>query len=197
MQTASGMAPIGIFDSGIGGLSVLQALREALPHEPCIYVADSGHAPYGERDDAFVQQRCAAITDYLLKHHAIKLLVVACNTATAAAIGHLRALWPQLPLVGVELAIKPAALQTRTGHVGVIATRGTVGSSRFQNLLHTHGQQVHWHVQACDGLAQAIEASTWQADGNLSEIEALCARYISALGPFGPNSGHTDTLVLG
>ena len=63
MQTASGMAPIGIFDSGIGGLSVLQALREALPHEPCIYVADSGHAPYGERDDAFVQQRCAAITD--------------------------------------------------------------------------------------------------------------------------------------
>ena len=84
MQTASGMAPIGIFDSGIGGLSVLQALREALPHEPCIYVADSGHAPYGERGDAFVQQRCAAITDYLLKHHAIKLLVVACNTATAA-----------------------------------------------------------------------------------------------------------------
>ena len=197
MQTASGMAPIGIFDSGIGGLSVLQALRAALPHEPCIYVADSGHAPYGERGDAFVQQRCAAIADYLLKHHAIKLLVVACNTATAAAIGHLRALWPQLPLVGVEPAIKPAALQTRTGHVGVIATRGTVGSSRFQNLLHTHGQQVHWHVQACDGLAQAIEASTWQADGNLSEIEALCARYISVLGPFGPNPGHMDTLVLG
>ncbi len=196
MQTASGMAPIGIFDSGIGGLSVLQALRAALPHEPCIYVADSGHAPYGERGDAFVQQRCAAIADYLLKHHAIKLLVVACNTATAAAIGHLRALWPQLPLVGVEPAIKPAALQTGTGHVGVIATRGTVGSSRFQNLLHTHGQQVHWHVQACDGLAQAIEASTWQADGNLAEIEALCARYISALGPFGPNSGHMDTLVL-
>ncbi len=100
MQTASGMAPIGIFDSGIGGLSVLQALRAALPHEPCIYVADSGHAPYGERGDAFVQQRCAAIADYLLKHHAIKLLVVACNTATAAAIGHLRALWPQSPLVG-------------------------------------------------------------------------------------------------
>ena len=97
----------------------------------------------------------------------------------------------------MEPAIKPAALQTGTGHVGVIATRGTVGSSRFQNLLHTHGQQVHWHVQACDGLAQAIEASTWQADGNLAEIEALCARYISALGLFGPNPGHMDTLVLG
>lgn len=191
------MAPIGIFDSGIGGLSVLQALRQALPHERLVYVADSGHAPYGERSDAFVQQRCAAITQYLLQEHAIKLLVVACNTATAVAIAHLRARWPQLPLVGVEPAVKPAAQQTRTGHVGVMATRGTVESRRFETLLHTHGGSVSWQVQACDGLARAIEASTWQADGNTAEIEALCARYTNALGQFGPHAGQMDTLVLG
>ena len=197
MPSLPSSAPIGVFDSGIGGLSVLQALRAELPHEHFIYLADSGNAPYGEKGDDFVRQRSLAIARHLRQHHAIKALVVACNTATAAAIPALRAALPELPMVGVEPALKPAVALSRTGHVGVIATRGTVGSSRFQNLLHTHGQQVHWHVQACDGLAQAIEASTWQADGNLAEIEALCARYISVLGPFGPNPGHMDTLVLG
>ncbi|MBV2164809.1 MAG: glutamate racemase [Comamonas sp.] len=190
-------APIGIFDSGIGGLSVLQALRAALPHERFVYVADSGYAPYGERGADFVRQRSQAITEYLLQAHGIKLLVVACNTATAAAITHLRALWPQLLLVGVEPAIKPAAALTRTGCVGVMATRGTVTSARFESLLHTFGAGVRWQVQACDGLARAIEASTWQADGNAAEIEALCARHTGALGDFGQNSGQIDTLVLG
>ena len=190
-------APIGVFDSGIGGLSVLQALRTTLPGEDVVYVADSAHTPYGERSDAFVAERTLAIALHLRDAHGAKLLVIACNTASAAGAHAVRHDNPGWPVVAIEPALKPAAHHTRTGHVGVLATRGTVGSSRFQNLLHTHGQQVHWHVQACDGLAQAIEASTWQADGNLAEIEALCARYISALGPFGPNSGHMDTLVLG
>lgn len=190
-------APIGIFDSGIGGLSVLQALRAALPHERFVYVADSGYAPYGERGADFVRQRSQAIAEYLLQAHGIKLLVVACNTATAAAITHLRVLWPQQLLVGVEPAIKPAAALTRTGCVGVMGTRGTVTSARFENLLQTFGAGVRWQVQACDGLARAIEASTWQADGNAAEIEALCARYASALGQFGSEPGQMDTLVLG
>ena len=190
-------APIGVFDSGIGGLSVLQALRQALPHERFVYVADSGHAPYGERGEAFVRARSAAIADYLRHTHQIKALIVACNTATAAAIAHLRAQWPHLPLVGVEPAVKPAASATHTKLVGVMATQGTVGSARFADLLTRFGSSVQWRVQACNGLAAAIEASTWQADGNATEIEALCAGYISALGPFGTQAGQMDTLVLG
>ena len=105
--------PIGVFDSGIGGLSILRALRDELPHEHFVYLADSGHAPYGERGDAFVTQRTRSITQHLRAQHHIKALVVACNTATTAAIHHIRAEHPDLPLVGVEPAIKPAAAAGR------------------------------------------------------------------------------------
>jgi len=101
-------APIGVFDSGIGGLSVLRALRAALPHERFVYLADSGHAPYGERGDAYVGLRSETITQHLRQTYGIKALVVACNTATAAAIAEVRARHPDLPLVGVEPALKPA-----------------------------------------------------------------------------------------
>jgi len=124
-------APIGVFDSGIGGLSVLQALRHELPHEHFVYLADSGNAPYGERGDAFVQARTHAIAQYLRERHGIKALVIACNTATAAAVESLRMAMPDLPLIGVEPAIKPAALSSQTHQVGVMATRGTVESRRF------------------------------------------------------------------
>nr|WP_246254116.1 glutamate racemase [Comamonas jiangduensis] len=193
-------SPIGVFDSGIGGLSVLQALRRELPHEHFVYLADSGNAPYGERGDAFVQARTHAIAQHLQAQHGIKALVIACNTATAAAVESLRAAMPQLPLIGVEPAIKPAAASSQTQHVGVMATRGTVESRRFRKLLSEHGQNVQFHVQACDGLARAIELSTLQqpeAAGEASEIEALSARYISALGQFGLKTGEMDTLVLG
>ena len=125
-NTAPSHQPIGVFDSGIGGLSILQALRDELPHEHFVYLADSGHAPYGERGDVFVTQRTRSITQHLRAQHHIKALVVACNTATTAAIHHIRAEHPDLPLVGVEPAIKPAASHTQTGRVGVIGTRGTV-----------------------------------------------------------------------
>ena len=106
-------SPIGVFDSGIGGLSVLRALRAELPHERFVYLADSAHAPYGERGDAYVGARTHAITQYLRDRHHIKALVVACNTATAAAIHEVRSSHADLPLVGLEPAIKPALAATR------------------------------------------------------------------------------------
>ena len=198
MPSPSSSAPIGVFDSGIGGLSVLQALRAELPHERFIYLADSGNAPYGEKGDGFVHQRSLAIARHLRQEHAIKALVVACNTATAAAIPLLRGELPDLPMVGVEPALKPAAIASRTHHVGVLATRGTAQSARFAHLLARHGEHTRFSVQACDGLAQAIEKSTGaEAAEAASKTRALCARYTSALGVFGTESGMMDTLVLG
>ena len=196
----SSAAPIGVFDSGIGGLSVLRALRAQLPQENFVYLADSRHAPYGEKGADFVQQRTLRIARWLHQQHGIKALVVACNTATAAAIELLRQELPGMPLIGVEPAIKPAAALTRTGRVGVLATRGTVGSSRFARLLTQHGAGVTFAVQACDGLALAIEQSTEEAlpaPVSTAKIRALCAQYTGALGVFGTQKGQVDTLVLG
>lgn len=195
--------PIGVFDSGIGGLSVLQSLRSELPYEYFVYLADSANTPYGERGDAFVQERTHTIARYLVSQHGIKALVIACNTATAAAVESLRQNMPQLPLIGVEPAIKPAARSTQTGHVGVMATRGTVQSQRFQRLLTAFGRETTFHIQACDGLARAIEKSTEHPASLTSlnaidtEIRALCARYTDALGSFGLKTAEMDTLVLG
>lgn len=193
-------APIGVFDSGIGGLSVLQALRAALPAERFVYLADSGNAPYGERGDAFVRARTHAITEYLCQQNHIKALVVACNTATAAAIHEARERYPALPLVGVEPALKPAVAASKTGHIGVIGTRGTLTSAKFARLLASLDGQAHFVVQPCDGLAHAIERSTAQAvpaTSDATETRALCARYTDAMGRFGTQAGEMDTLVLG
>ena len=195
--------PIGVFDSGVGGLSVLRALRAALPHERFVYLADSAHAPYGERGDAYVGARTHAITQYLLEQHHIKALVVACNTATAAAIHEVRSRYPALPLVGLEPAIKPALAVTRTGRVGVIGTRGTLASAKFGKLLGSLAGQAEFVVQPCDGLAHAIERSVAQPEPSpgtpvgATETGALCARYIGAMGDFGTAPGQIDTLVLG
>lgn len=197
---ASPASPIGIFDSGIGGLSVLQALRHELPHEHFVYVADSGYAPYGERDEAFVQQRTSAIAQHLRARHGIKALVIACNTATAAAVEQVRREMPDLPLIGVEPALKPAALSSQTHHVGVMGTRGTVSSARFARLLSEHSQNTHFAVEPCDGLARAIELATElppAADLRSSDLFARCARHTQALGRFGLKTGEIDTLVLG
>ena len=184
-------SPIGVFDSGVGGLSVLRALRAELPFEQFVYVADSGYAPYGERDDAYVLQRSFAIATYLLEHHAIKALVVACNTATATAIHRLREHFPHLPIVGIEPALKPAVAATRTGVIGVMATQGTLNSHKFQALLTGLQGQATFQLQACNGLADAIENAV------ATKIVAACAYYTGAMGTFGPNPGSIDTLVLG
>ena len=183
--------PIGVFDSGVGGLSVLRALQAELPQERFVYVADSGHAPYGERDDVHVIARSHAIADYLLAQHRIKALVVACNTATAAAIVQLRAAYPALPIVGIEPALKPAAAQSKTKLVGVMATRGTLNSEKFANLLTSLHGQATFVLQPCDGLADAIE----HADA--TKIIAACTQYTRAMGRFGSSIGEMDTLVLG
>ncbi len=183
--------PIGVFDSGIGGLSVLNALRAELPHERFIYFADTGYAPYGERDDAYVIERARLAAQSVIGKHHSKALVVACNTATAAAIDVLRAEYPGLPLVGIEPALKPASAISRTGHIAVIATRGTLGSRKFEALRASLALQAQFKLVACDGLASAIER------GDQDSIAELCSRYMAAAGPFGAGPEQSDTLVLG
>ncbi|MFN7862329.1 MAG: glutamate racemase [Curvibacter sp.] len=183
--------PVGVFDSGIGGLSVLRALRAELPHQPFVYVADSGQAPYGERDTGHVVARSQALTRHLRKAHDIQTLVVACNTATAAAIHLLRDEHPDLPIVGLEPALKPAALASHNGRVGVLATRGTLASVKFKALHDSVANQATFVLRACDGLADAIERQ------DLPRIEALAREHVSALGICGLAAGAIDTVVLG
>ncbi|MEJ8809897.1 glutamate racemase [Variovorax ureilyticus] len=183
--------PIGVFDSGVGGLSVLNALRAELPHERFVYFADTAHAPYGERGDAFVARRTSAIARHLVDEHGIKALVVACNTATAAAIHELRAAHLTLPVIGVEPALKPAVALSRTGHIAVIATRVTLESRKFDALRGSLAAQAHFHIVPCDGLAGAIEGA------DSVRIATLCEKYLGAAGNFGDQPGHVDTLVLG
>jgi glutamate racemase len=178
--------PIGVFDSGVGGLSVLRQIRGLLPSEDLIYVADSAHAPYGDKKDGFIATRSAAITEYLLAAGA-KAIVVACNTATGAAIAALRARF-EIPIVGMEPAIKPAAGTTRSGVVGVLATNGTLAGDKFANLLVRFGTDVKVLVQPCPGLVEQIE----RGDLDSAETRALLARYLAPLLQRG-----ADTLVLG
>jgi len=178
--------PLGVFDSGVGGLSILRALRTELPREDFVYFSDAGHAPYGEKAEAFVSERSLAIAMDLLERHRIKGLVVACNTATAAAVHLLRAQHTHLPVVGVEPAVKPAAAMTKTGHVAVLATRGTITSAKFQALLASLKAQAEFVLVPCGGLAAAIEAD------DTDQIRALCERYTRELARH-----RVDTLVLG
>jgi len=193
-------APIGVFDSGIGGLSVLRALQAELPHERFVYLADSAHAPYGERGDAFVAERTLAIADYLVRQHHIKALVVACNTATAAAIHEARQRYPLMPVVGIEPALKPAVAHSQTLRIGVIGTHGTLGSAKFAQLLASVQGQAEFVIQPCKGLAHAIESSTTHSppsDRADTEVYGLCAQYTQTMGRFGKAPGQIDTLVLG
>ena len=178
--------PIGVFDSGVGGLSVLRHIRAALPGEDLLYVADSAHAPYGVKSAAFIESRALAIADFLVAQNA-KALVVACNTATAAAIATLRQRFDLL-IVGMEPAVKPAAEATRSGVIGVLATSGTLESARFAELVQRFGSQARVVVQPCPGLVEQVEA------GDLSGpvTRALLSGYVTPLLVQG-----ADTLVLG
>lgn len=202
MNTGSAKGPIGVFDSGIGGLSILRALRTELPHERFVYFADTGHAPYGERTADFVRARSQTIARQLRAEHGIKALVMACNTATAAAIAGLRAQHPDLPIVGVEPALRPAVLASQSRRIGVLATRGTLASAKFAQLLDELKGQAQFVLRACDGLAQAIENATQAAPGPtgtqaMQQVHALCQQHVSALGPLGAAPETIDTLVLG
>ncbi|TAL22141.1 MAG: glutamate racemase [Aquabacterium sp.] len=178
---------VGVFDSGVGGLSVLKDLREVLPGAQLLYVADSAWAPYGERSEAEILMRSEAISRFL-RFQQVDVLVVACNTATAAAVHHLRAIWPDWPIVGVEPGLKPAAAATRNGRIGVLATEATLRSGKFQKLMADHGQDLQLTLQACPGLAAAIEAGDLDAPVVLALVERYCAP-LRAQG--------VDTVVLG
>lgn len=180
---------IGIFDSGVGGLSVLHHIRKALPHEDLLYFADSGFAPYGNKPDAVILNRAFTICDFLLAHGA-KALVVACNTATAVAIQALRERYPEIPLVGVEPGLKPAALLSHTKIVGVLATRSTLTSEKFARLQTqiTTQTNTRFLLQACSGLASQIEKGELES----AATAQLVRQYVAPLIERG-----ADTLVLG
>lgn len=178
--------PIGVFDSGVGGLSVLREIRRELPDERTVYVADSGFAPYGDRDAGFIETRSDAIVRFLLTK-GVKAIVVACNTATGVAVERLRATYP-LPIVAIEPAVKPAAAITRSGVVGVLATSATLASERFSTLVDRHGGSVRVIEQPCPGLSQQVEAGDLAGAGT----RALVERYVVPLVEQG-----ADTLVIG
>mgnify|MGYP002712388825 CR=1 FL=1 len=180
-------APIGVFDSGVGGLSVLREIHVQLPHEALLYVADSGHVPYGEKSAEFIRERSQRIAEFLLGQGA-KALVLACNTATVAAVADLRERYPDLPIVGMEPAVKPAAAATRSGVVGVLATTGTLKSARFAALLDRFASDVRVVTQPCPGLVECVEAG----DLDSPSVRQLLQGYVEPLLAAG-----CDTLILG
>jgi glutamate racemase len=178
---------IGVFDSGVGGLSVWREIVRQLPHERTVYVADQAHVPYGSRRLADVQELSEAITRFLLGQVA-KVIVVACNTASAAALYHLRRTFPQVPFVGMEPAVKPAVERTRTGVVGVIATQATFQGELFASLLERYAGDIRVLTQKCPGLVEAVEAGKLDT----AETEALLRQYLIPL-----VEARADQLVLG
>ena len=147
---------IGVFDSGLGGLSVLAALVEVLPQADFVYYADTAHVPYGSKSEAQIQGRVLAIGEHLT-NKGCRLLVVACNTATAAAVQALRAAHPDIPVVGVEPGIKPAAQETKSGRIAVLTTEATANSQRLKHLIRDHAGRVEVFVEPCPGWATHVE----------------------------------------
>ncbi|RMQ45551.1 Glutamate racemase [Pseudomonas cichorii] len=180
-------APVGVFDSGVGGLSVLTEIRQLLPDESLLYVADGGHIPYGEKTPEFIIQRCLAIAGFLREQGA-KALVLACNTATVAGVAQIRQRYPDWPIVGMEPAVKPAAAATRSGVVGVLATTGTLQSAKFAALLDRFASDVRVVTQPCPGLVELIETG----DLLSPTIRQLLWSYVEPLLAEG-----CDTIILG
>ena len=179
--------PIGIFDSGVGGLSVLRAIRAQMPNENILYFGDQGHIPYGPRPMEQIRDFSETITRYLLERDA-KLIVVACNTASAAALQYLREIFPEVKFVGMEPAVKPAAERTQTGRVGVLATPATFQGALYASVVERFANGVELFQNTCSGLVQQIE------QGNLNGAET---RKIleDALHPM--LEQNIDTVVLG
>lgn len=182
----SGQGCVGVFDSGVGGLSVLKAIHELLPAEDLLYIADSAHAPYGDLPPERIRERSESITRHLVEHGA-KAVVVACNTATAIAVEHLRSAF-LLPIIAIEPAVKPAVHRTQSGTVGVLATTATLSSSRYAALLARYGDRAKVIAQACPGLVERVEAGDWHSAATLE----LVRRYVEPLLAAG-----ADQLVLG
>lgn len=180
-------SPIGIFDSGVGGLSVLRAIRAQMPEESIIYFGDQGHIPYGPRPIEQIRDFSEAITRFLLKHDA-RIIVVACNAASAAALKYLRERFPDVQFVGMEPAVKPAAEYTQTGKVGVLATPATFQGALYASVVERFANGVELFQDTCVGLVQQIE------QGNLDGAEPRRILEHALLPMLEKN---IDTVVLG
>ena len=178
--------PITVFDSGLGGLTVLRALRGRLPREDFFYFADTRFLPYGDRPEVFLKERGVLIAEALARRGA-KALVIACNTATAAAAEAIRAV-TALPVVALEPGVKPAAGLTKTGVIGVLATTRTLESERFGRLVGNHANHLRVVVQACPGLAEAIETE----GPDSPQVAALLDLFVAPLAQAG-----ADVVVVG
>lgn len=187
MNTGKPDAPIGIFDSGVGGLSILRAIRQQLPDEELLYLADQAHVPYGSRSLTEVRSFSTDITRFLLEKKA-KLIVVACNAASAAGLRHLRETFPDTPFVGMEPAVKPAAEQTNSGVVGVLATPATFQGELYASVIERFAQDVMILQDTCSGLVTEIEAGR-VSGGETRRILELAIKPMLAKG--------LDTVVLG
>lgn len=181
------LGPIGIMDSGVGGLSVLRHIRELLPSEKLIYFADQDHVPYGPRSAEEIRAYSRAITTFLINLGA-KAIVLACNTASASSLTHLRETFSDVPFVGMEPAVKPGAEKTNEGKIGILATDGTFGSPRYANLMARYAQGVLIFEDPCQGLVEEIEA------GNLdgAESERILRQALQPMLAAG-----VDTVILG
>ncbi len=179
--------PIGVFDSGVGGLSVLKAIRAQFPAQPVFYFADQAHVPYGSRSLEEVRAFSSAITEFLLNLGSA-MIVVACNTASAAALQELRAQFPQTRFVGMEPAVKPAAEQTHTGVVGVLATPATFQGRLYSSVVERFAREVTLIQSTCPGLVGEIEK------GNLEGVESRRILKEAILPMLDQN---IDTIVLG
>lgn len=187
LRSGSDASPIGVFDSGVGGLSVWREIVRQWPAEDTLYFADQAHIPYGQRPLDEVRRLTEEVTRFLLAQGA-KLIVVACNTASGAALHALRETFRDVPFVGMEPAVKPAVEHTRTGIVGVIATPATFQGDLFAGLVQRFGDGFDIHTQACPGLMEVVEAGALDTP----ETEALLRRYLAPLLDAG-----IDQLVLG
>jgi glutamate racemase len=176
-----------MFDSGVGGLSLLREVRSLLPREAILYFADSAHCPYGAQTEEFVRQRALHIAAFLLAQGA-KLLVVACNTASIAALDTLRARYPAVPIVGMEPAVKPAVAATHNRRIGVLATTVTLHGDRFASLLRRYAQDVEVITRPGTGLVERVESGAIDAPETLAWLHSLLAPFREA---------GVDTLVLG
>lgn len=179
--------PIGIFDSGIGGLSVLRSIREQMPDEDLIYFGDQVHVPYGPRSTGQIQNFSERITRFLLKHDS-KIIVVACNTASAAALKYLRVTFPEISFVGMEPAVKPAAEKTQTGKVGVLATPATFQGALYASVVERFGAGVELFQHTCPGLVNQIETGELDSPKTRAILEDALLPMLEK---------NIDTVVLG
>ncbi len=181
---------IGVFDSGLGGLTVVSSIEKIFKGAELFYIADTAYAPYGEKTSEQILERCDLITTYLLENHGIEALIVACNTATSAAITHLREKFPFLIVIGTEPGIKPAIMNTKTLHVAVLATPRTLKGDKYQLLVNELSaiKEIKLHEQACIGLVEQIEKGEIESSKTFDMLEKW-------LEPMKKNS--VDTIVLG